>query len=439
MLRLLLLFFVFAFAAARAAELPAPITEPDWPSLERYQRSITRKEFCRLLNKVYNPSRVVWRYLNVTDDYAEFFADESKAELDFTLHFAPSEDEARAARRTFKTIPELQALRNPPEAPLRGVRIVLDPGHIGGKWADIEERSVAWGNHPRIREGDMNLLVAKRARPRLAAAGAEVYLTHETPDPVTPLRPKDFLEDARRSVLAEKNLAEDDPASRSAAIRRVILWRAELAFYRKAEISQRAANIRAHFPPDINISNHFNATEYSGSGEMVKDNRLVFLLNGCYGPDEVENPLTRFFMFSKLLEQSLPIEMAVGDAITRRMLKVAHLPPAKYGREKYQCRVNDNPYLYARNLAASRQYPGPCLILEPFYMNTEWTAERLAAGDYDGIRQLACGPHRSLLREYADALADALIEAYAQWTVAGGETRRAPPRPPQKPRAPSPN
>ncbi len=42
--------------------------------------------------------------------------------------------------------------------------------------------------------------------------------------------------------------------------------------------------------------------------------------------------------------------------------------------------------------------------------------------------------------ERLDALADALIEAYAQWTVAGGETRRAPPRSPQKPRAPrSPN
>ncbi|MCC7518688.1 MAG: N-acetylmuramoyl-L-alanine amidase [Verrucomicrobiae bacterium] len=422
----LLVSLLLAAGTVRAAELPEPIAKPDWPSLEKYQRSITRREFCRLLDKVYNPSKTVRRYLNLADEFVEFFTDEEKAQLDFTLHFAASDAKVRPVHRTFKTVSELKELRNPPEAPLRGVRLVLDPGHIGGKWADIEERSVVWGNHPRIREGDMNLLVAKLARPRLAAAGAEVHMTHETPDPVTPLRPKDFLEETRRAVLAEKGLAEDDPASRRESLRRIILWRAELAFYRKAEISQRAANIRAWYPPDFNICNHFNATEYSGSGQMVNDNRMVFLINGCYGPDEMDNPLTRFFMFSKLLEQSLSIEMAVGDAITRHMLKIANLPPAKYGREKYQCRVNDNPYLYARNLAVSRQYPGPCLILEPFYMNTSWTAERLAAGDYDGVRQLSCGPHRSLLREYAEALAGALIEAYAQWTVAPKSSQPAP-------------
>jgi N-acetylmuramoyl-L-alanine amidase len=407
------------------AEPPKPITEPDWPSLGKYEGTITRTEFCRLLDRVYNPSKTVYRFLNVTDEYVEFFGDPEKSQLDFTLHLAPPGTKIRPIRRTFRTVPELKEIHNPPDAPLRGVRIVLDPGHIGGKWADIEERSVVWGSHPRIREGDMNILVAKIARTRLQAAGAQVFMTHETPDPVTSLRPKDFMDEVRRAVLAEKNLTEEEAATRREALRRIILWRAELAFYRKAEIAQRAANIRAEFPPDVIICNHFNATEYSGSGQMVTDNRLVYLINGCYGPDEMDNPLTRFFMFAKLLDQALPIEMAVGDAITRQILKVANLPPAKYGREKYQCRVNDNPYLYARNLAASRQYPGPCLILEPFYMNTAWTAERLAAGDYEGVRQLSCGSHRSLLREYGDAIADALIETYSQWTVDGKAPRLA--------------
>jgi hypothetical protein len=421
---LLLLLLALALAA-RAADLPAPITEPDWPSFEKYHGTLTRATFCRLLDRVYNPSKAAYRWLNVTDEYVEFFADEEKSQLDFTLRLASSEAKVRAARRAFRTLPEIRELDNPPGAPLRGVKIVLDPGHIGGKWADIEERSVVWGNHPRIREGDMNIRVATIARDRLVAAGAQVYMTHETPDPVTPLRPRDFMDQVRQAVLAEKGLTEEEAASRREALRRMVLWRSELAFYRKAEIAQRAANIRARFPPDVNICNHFNATEYSGSGQMVKDNRIVFLLNGCYGPDEMENPLTRWFMFSKLLEQSLPVEMAVGDAITRHLLKVANLPPAKYGQEKYQCRVNDNPYLYARNLAASRQYPGPCLILEPFYMNTEWTAERLAAGDYEGVRQLGCGAHRSLLREYGNALADALIEVYSHASPQAGPPRLA--------------
>ena len=79
--------------------------------------------------------------------------------------------------------------------------------------------------------------------------------------------------------------------------------------------------------------------------------------------------------------------------------------------------MNGNAYLYARNLAVSRQYPGPCVILEPFYMNNAWTAERLAAGDYDGVRPIAGGTYRSIFREYADAVSKAIIEAYSKWTI----------------------
>ncbi len=390
----------------------------DWSTFEKYHGSITRREFTRLIDHIYNPSRAVYAYLNVTDDYAEFFDDAEKTTLDFTLRFAPSDEAVRPAKQTFRTISELRDFQNPPDQPLRGVRIALDPGHIGGKWADMEERSVVWGNNPVIREGDKNLQVARMIRTRLEAAGAKVYTTHETAEPVTPLRPKDFYEEAKQAVYAEKGVTDETAAARRAYFRRLINWRAELYFYRTAEISQRAENLRQHFLPDLNICNHFNATELSGSGQMVKDNRYAFFINGCYGPDEVTNPMTRYFLFSKLLEQPLPIELAVGDAVTHDMLKVANLPPVKYGREKYECRVNDNPYLYARNLAASRQYPGPCLYMEPFYMNNNWTAERLAAGDYEGFRDLACGRYRSLLREYADAVADAIIGTYSGWTVA---------------------
>lgn len=384
---------------------------------EKYQETITRKEFSAMLDKVYNPSKAIYGYLNVTDDYVEFFDDLEKSRLDFTLRLAGPGQTPKEARQTFKTVPELRRLRNPATRPLAGIRIALDPGHIGGKWADIEDRCVIWGNHPVIREGDQNLKVAHHLKSRLEAAGAEIYMTHTEAIPVTPLRTKDFMEEARQAVYAKYNLDEEKAEKRRAHYEAIIRWRADLYFYRRAEIAQRAENLRAHFLADITICNHFNATERSGAREIVKDNRHAFFINGCYGADEIVNPATRFFLFSKLLERPLDIEMAVAGTITTNMLGVAKLPPVKYGREKYQCRVNANSYLYARNLAASRQYPGPCIILEPFYMNNEWTAARLAAGDYDGTREVAGGKHRSLPREYADAVADAIIATYSNWTT----------------------
>jgi hypothetical protein len=394
----------------------------DWALLDKYHETITREKFCHLLDSIYNPSKAVYAFLTVTDERVDFYQDTQKTILDFTLYFSQVGQAPEKIQRTFKTIPELQKLYNTKALPLKGVRIALDPGHIGGKWADVEERAVIWGNNPVIREGDKNLQVAKLLKSRLEAVGAEVYMTHDKAEPVTPLRAKDFIAEARTYVSAKSKLGPEATPKQRAYFERLVNMRAELYFYRRAEIAQRAENLRTLFVPDLNICNHFNATEKSGSRELVKDNRHVFFINGCYGPDEVVESVTRFMMFSKLLEQSVDIETHVADAITQKMLKVANLPPARFGREKYQCPVNKNPYLYARNLAASRQYPGPCIILEPFYMNNPWTAERLAAGDYDGVRNLAGGTYRSLVRDYADAVTQAIVETYSKWTVKRDES-----------------
>lgn len=409
---------LFCFSA-RAQLSPTPGPGPDWTLLNGYQESITRKEFCRLLEKIYNPSKAVYAFMNVTDDYAEFFGDKEKTQLEFTLRFLSPGGHPSHIHRTFKTVDQLKELHNSASLPLQHVRIVLDPGHIGGKWASMEERSVKWGNNPVIREGDKNLEVARLIKTRLETAGAQIYMTHNSPEPVTSTRPKDYIDEARDFVYAENHVDAETAAKRKEYFNRLINWRAELYFYRRAEIAQRAENIRRDFLPDFTICNHFNATEKSGSGEIVKDNRHAVFINGCYGPDEVQNDMTRFFMFSKLLEQPLEIEESAGNAITQKMLHVANLPPVKYGQEKYQCRVNKNPYLYARNLAATREYPGPSVILEPFYMNNPWTAERLAAGDYDGYRNIAGGHYRSIFRDYADAVSDAIIETFSNWTVSG--------------------
>ena len=329
----------------------------DWTNLDRHQQSITRTEFCRLLDKIYNPSKAIYPYLNLTDEYAEFFDSPSKTNLEYTLQFASPNSASGTGKQTFKTIDDLKRLHNTPSRPLQHIRIAIDPGHIGGKCASMEERSVKWGNNPVIREGDKNLQVARMLKTRLEAAGASVYLTHTNAEPVTPSRPKDFVEEATQLVYQENKVDEVTAAKRKAYFDRLINWHAELFFYRRAEISQRAENIRRDFMPDLNICNHFNATEKSGSGEIVRDNRHAVFINGCYGPDEVSNGLTRYFTFSKLLEQPLGIEVPLADSLTGKMLKITALPPVKYGQEKYQCRVNKNPYLYARNLAASRQYP----------------------------------------------------------------------------------
>ena len=61
-------------------------------------------------------------------------------------------------------------------APLAGFHIALDPGHLGGTWAQMEERWFKIDDAPPVQEGDMTLRVARLLAPRLESLGAKVSL-----------------------------------------------------------------------------------------------------------------------------------------------------------------------------------------------------------------------------------------------------------------------
>ena len=397
--------FFFCLLFASILDLQAyPKTAP-WHELERYQETITRKEFEHLLIRFYNPSKVILSYLDINNERAVIYNDRAKTKVDFTLRFAASEASQKPSKHYYKTIADLNALKNSHDKPLKGVKIGLDPGHIGGKWAGMEERQISWAGYPIIREGDCNLTVCKKVKPRLEALGATVIMTHTTTDPVTKTRPEDFMAEAKAE------------GKTGGALRR----RAEMYFYRREEIYERGQFLRQKFQPDFNISLHFNATELSGGGEVTKDNRHAFFIQAAFGPDEVDREMWRYFLFSKLLERSLPMESAMGDFLTEEILKVAPLRANAYGWTKYTCPVDDDPYNNGRNLAMTREFPGPTVLCEMFYMNNPWTAARLTAGDFSGVKRIegAGGSYRSIYEEYADAVVGAVQRLFTLWTVQG--------------------
>jgi hypothetical protein len=52
--------------------------------------------------------------------------------------------------------------------------------------------------------------------------------------------------------------------------------------------------------------------------------------------------------------------------------------------------------------------------MEPYVMNSTIDHPRLAAGDYEGLREIDGKPQPSIFREYADALAAGLARHYAE-------------------------
>ncbi len=339
-----------------------PACRADWSTLDHYQCTITRTEFETLLTNVYDPSRALTRCLT--------FASNSVTIGDYWLHFASSSPGTHRS--------------------LSLHRVVLDPGHIGGEWARLEERFFVRGKDRPVQEAALNLIVARLLRRKLEAAGVTVLLTKDGFQPVTDKRPEDFRAQAEREVPAS-----DDEANRADAVRK----RSELLFYRSAEIAARARLINERLKPDLTICIHFNALEWNECHDLVDDNRLVVFVHGNYLPAELADDDQKLRLFQKLLERSHEVEQTVAESVATALARATCLPPPSNG-----------PYVRPRNLAANRLYDGPVVYLEPYFMNNRSVYQRIQMGDYDGEREVEGKPVKSIFREYADAVMEGLAQ-----------------------------
>jgi N-acetylmuramoyl-L-alanine amidase len=372
--------------------------KPDWSKLEAFQNTITRADFERLLTTVFTTGGT-WKCLIEIDDAEARIRTGGGPEF-FHLRFA-APGEAKPTPRHWKTAAELPPAL--PGKPLAGLHIAIDPGHIGGDWAKIEERWLLAGEGPPIREGDMTLLVAKLLKPRLVALGATVSLVREKTEPVTALRP-----DSLMNLAADSADAPDSPA----ALRKL----AERLFYRTAEIRARSKLVNESLKPDLVLCLHFNADPWGDPNNPTLVNRthLHLLLNGAYTDAELALADQRFALLDKLLRRTHEEEALVGTTVAEVFAAKSGLPPFIYPADSPNALpVSGHPYLWARNLLANRLYDCPVIFMEPYVMNSSIDLPRLQAGDYEGIREINGAPRQSIFREYADALAEGLARHYA--------------------------
>ena len=103
-LRQLAVVFVIAFSVgARAAENITPLGKsPDWKSLERFQETITRGDFTRLLQTVYCTRGVADHLIKIGNDAARILIEKDTDKF-FTLRFAKAAASTKPPRRAWRT------------------------------------------------------------------------------------------------------------------------------------------------------------------------------------------------------------------------------------------------------------------------------------------------------------------------------------------------
>jgi len=397
----LTIYLFFSAQLADAQRLSPLAPKPNWRALEVYQGSITREDFLELLENIYAPGGVWKPWITIYEDHALIVTNENKPR--WKLRFAPSKDEAVAFPRFWKSRAELPPAK--PGKPLEGLTIAIDPGHLGGEWAKMEERWFRIGKSKPVTEGDMTLYVAGLLKPRLEKLGARVVLTRSGTNPVTSLRPEK-LQAAAKSSLLDKGIPITP---------RRLRLESEMLFYRVAEIRARARLINQKIRPDLVLCLHFNAESWGDPARpsLVDKNHLHFLVTGAFGADELKYEDQRFGMLQKLLDRSFHEELGVSRSAANAMARATGLPPYEY-KSSAAVDPGGGPYVWARNLLANRLFLCPVIYAEPYVMNNREVFERIQAGDYAGKKMVAGKLQPSIYREYADSLAQGIADYFSK-------------------------
>jgi N-acetylmuramoyl-L-alanine amidase len=392
------LLYCIAFCKEIKPKLP-------WERLKKYHDTLTLQEFQNLVAHIYSPDGSLYEYLDMTPNYIDIYNDIKKTKPSlFRLHLAKKDASKKSVRVPFKNAFQLSNSR---EKPLEGLRIILDPGHIGGSYAVMEQRIFKVKDRSPITEADLNLKTARRLKKNLESFGAKVYLTKEELKPVTKARPQDFKKEA------EKNLASQKITQKNSAYAALLKKEMERLFYRTSEIEARSELVN-HIKPDFTLCIHFNAAPGTLENPLTKDNRLVIFINGSYEKGEIIDEEQKYKLFSKLLEGSHEIELGLASEIAHEMSRQTELPPVLYPPSPSYIKMDQTPYVYARNLSANRLFQGPVIYLEPYYQNNLLVYERALTGDYEGEKVIMGKPYRSIFREYADSVSDGIVKYFTQ-------------------------
>ena len=406
---------IFAASLQAAENISVLGNNPRWDVLERYQQTITRDEFAYLIKDVYGTHGFAPDLIEIKDDMARILMNRD-AQKFFTLRFAGGTEERKLVPRLWRPAKSLPPARS--GKPLSGLKIALDPGHLGGKWAKMEERWFQVGDSRPVQEGDLTLRVARLLATRLRHLGAKVSSVRSTDEPTTGKRSDDFRELARK-ILIKNGVPQpraDVLDSTDPEKEKTIRWQSEILFYRYSEIRRRAALVNFKLHPDLVLCLHFDAEGWGDpTSPMLTDaNHLHLLVNGSYLVEELEFDDERFEMARRLLSRAYDEELRLADTIAVAMARETGLPPYAYPTTNSTTKVGSSGYVYARNLLATRLYRCPVVYCEPYVMNSKDVFARIQAGDYEGTRNINGVQRKSIFREYADSITDGLIDYYSK-------------------------
>ena len=394
--RILLLGFLLVGWGSLYSKTSTLGNPPKWELLDPWQSTITQDQFRNLLAQVYCPRKEWWKPWIVLEKTKARIRKQVGKDDWYDLSFCEKPKEPADSKNKRKS--------------LTGLKIALDPGHIGGKYSEMEGRHFVIAKDAPVKEGDLSLETARKLEKILTALGAEVFLVRGKSEPVTSKRPKDFAKEAKEWI-AGRGLEKLKKEEKDELIKK----RKEMLFYRVSEIHARARLVNEKIRPDLVVCLHLNASPWKDpeKKELGEPNDFHVLVNGCYMGGELALDDQRFEMMLRMLNGWHELEQKLAEDVSVALAKATKLPAFSY-KGPNALKIGKVEGVWARNLLANRLYRCPVVFLEPYRANSKGAYKRIIAGSYKGVREIEGVRRIPLVDEYAQAVAEGLVRNFVE-------------------------
>lgn len=296
-------------------------------------------------------------------------------------------------------LPEVFTPGSDPAQPLAGLRVMLDPGHMGGEMEDalMEEKAVRM--HPNdsagipqelsFNEGNLVLATARLLKSRLEDAGATVALTRDMPGvSAFGLSYAEWKKTKYDSALAvwieERELTEEDQEWFEKADDKQIFH----AMFKHLDLRERARKMNA-FRPHINVIIHYNVGNYKIDPDKyvapTDENYNMAFVPGGYMAGELRSPDRRMEFLAQIVTQDIENSIELSDQVVQAFVEKTGVPALDephglFYLEKASL-ATPATGVWARNLAINRMTRGTLVFGETLFQN--YVGEALVLDEKD--------------------------------------------------------
>lgn len=321
---------------------------------------------------------IYWNELATAKDYLRFYSS-AECEQKFTIKGrnrfpVPLENDFK------KTDSKYQAtnfLTHIPNGRLEGIKIALDPGHIGGTFetAKREKRWVEIKNPPaRLIEGNLTLATAKILKKKLEAEGARVMLTKEYPGVsafgISFEKWKDSLfHRLLDSAYKNARISFEEKYFLLNKARDIEIFQ---RFFLSEDLRERVRKVN-EFNPHLTLIIHYNVDETNINwNKPTKKNYNMAFVGGSFVEDELNTPEARIDFLRLLLTDDIENSIKFSKFIVEGLENVTKVPAAMDSSAvylKYHCLNTEEKGVFCRNLLLTRVVKGTLCYGESLYQD----------------------------------------------------------------------